>query len=541
MGFLRKAIDFIVHPTHSRTMGILVMLVLVAAVSLTVIVAQQQQSLKQRAATSSVPKIISTQLDLGGANAGLADKIDKIWVYYKDGRWVLKNGVRVYEKDVWKLWDKKAPPPNDINDDSYIYPGDKVSIQTTESTSITIAGVKYNSTQKTQGTQVESWIDIDSWPAAAPTQVPVPTPAVTGSQPTAAPTSVVTPLPGTATSKEKADFAFNCSGSILTTDYVDNNYQLFGIGCRKKGSTQGSPPDSNPNNNEVYWISSPTPTPTLTPVPTAAPTSVPRAGDGGDGGGGQIPTPAGIFYCENHPEGYWKGNYTCGKWLGSDVQCPAGFTQYIPDPGMPLQGSQPTNCPAGQGCCKQNTPTTPTPTPGPRYNVALGWGLNIQDVAAAPTSLLVSFSAYTATTNSLVASAQQTLANTITTRTKYWTNITIPSLPPVKHFIFAKTDNNMIAKSAITVSSTANTGSTITITVPTTTTLVFGDINKDNDIDVTDYNSPQNGIYACYGKSIVLNPSCAPSDFDNSGIVDQIDYNTWLRGFATWSKEVKNL
>ena len=50
MGFFKKAIDFISRPTQSRTMGILIFFVLIAALSLTVIVAQQQQNLKQRAA-----------------------------------------------------------------------------------------------------------------------------------------------------------------------------------------------------------------------------------------------------------------------------------------------------------------------------------------------------------------------------------------------------------------------------------------------------------------------------------------------------------
>lgn len=44
-----KVWDFIRHPTHTRTMGIAIILVLVSAVSLTVIVAQQQQGTKQRA------------------------------------------------------------------------------------------------------------------------------------------------------------------------------------------------------------------------------------------------------------------------------------------------------------------------------------------------------------------------------------------------------------------------------------------------------------------------------------------------------------
>jgi hypothetical protein len=50
MGFLKKAVDFFSFPSHSRTMGILIMFVLASAISLTVIVAQQQQTLKQHAA-----------------------------------------------------------------------------------------------------------------------------------------------------------------------------------------------------------------------------------------------------------------------------------------------------------------------------------------------------------------------------------------------------------------------------------------------------------------------------------------------------------
>jgi hypothetical protein len=49
MGFLRKAFDFMSSPTHSRTLGILIVIVLVVAVFLTVSVAQQKQTIVQRA------------------------------------------------------------------------------------------------------------------------------------------------------------------------------------------------------------------------------------------------------------------------------------------------------------------------------------------------------------------------------------------------------------------------------------------------------------------------------------------------------------
>lgn len=45
----QKFRDFAASPSHSRTMGIVIMLVLVSAVSLTVIASQQQQTIKQRA------------------------------------------------------------------------------------------------------------------------------------------------------------------------------------------------------------------------------------------------------------------------------------------------------------------------------------------------------------------------------------------------------------------------------------------------------------------------------------------------------------
>ncbi len=49
MHFLRRVVDFVRYPTHTRTLGILVAFVMVAVVSLTVYVAQQQQNLTQKA------------------------------------------------------------------------------------------------------------------------------------------------------------------------------------------------------------------------------------------------------------------------------------------------------------------------------------------------------------------------------------------------------------------------------------------------------------------------------------------------------------
>ncbi len=49
MGFIRKAFDLLAHPTQSRTIAILVGLILIAAIPLTVMVSQQQQQTRQQA------------------------------------------------------------------------------------------------------------------------------------------------------------------------------------------------------------------------------------------------------------------------------------------------------------------------------------------------------------------------------------------------------------------------------------------------------------------------------------------------------------
>lgn len=60
LGFLQKLRDFISTPTHARTLSLLGIVALVAVVSLTVVVAQQQQNLKQKASAvcedTSIPE-----------------------------------------------------------------------------------------------------------------------------------------------------------------------------------------------------------------------------------------------------------------------------------------------------------------------------------------------------------------------------------------------------------------------------------------------------------------------------------------------------
>jgi len=52
MSFIKNVIELISSPNHSRTTGFLIILLILAIVPLTVIVAQKQQELRQRAASA---------------------------------------------------------------------------------------------------------------------------------------------------------------------------------------------------------------------------------------------------------------------------------------------------------------------------------------------------------------------------------------------------------------------------------------------------------------------------------------------------------
>lgn len=50
MDFFQALVGFVIRPSNSRTLGILVILILVSSIFLTVTATQQQQTIKQRAA-----------------------------------------------------------------------------------------------------------------------------------------------------------------------------------------------------------------------------------------------------------------------------------------------------------------------------------------------------------------------------------------------------------------------------------------------------------------------------------------------------------
>lgn len=71
-----------------------------------------------------------------------------------------------------------------------------------------------------------------------------------------------------------------------------------------------------------------------------------------------------------------------------------------------------------------------------------------------------------------------------------------------------------------------NITSGTTYSVPSAT-LVVGDINNDNKLDITDYNQ----FLGCYNKTPVTS-TCESSDLNDDGAVDGIDYNYFIRSLS---------
>ena len=208
------------------------------------------------------------------------------------------------------------------------------------------------------------------------------------------------------------------------------------------------------------------------------------------------------------------------------------------NPTAPPEKPNTVNPPCINPTAAPYTPPYTTPAPGsptPTSNLAtvtLVSALNAQDVSLTADTITTAITLYDLSTNTEVASAPaaQVYNSTKIPGRQYSATITIANLFLNEKYFVVIRYNNMIAKTVFAV-----TNSTRTITAPTTT-LVFGDVNSDDDINIIDYNL----LRSCW-----KNPatgSCTASDFDQSGgSVDEVDYNTWLRGFATWSSEVQEL
>lgn len=163
-------------------------------------------------------------------------------------------------------------------------------------------------------------------------------------------------------------------------------------------------------------------------------------------------------------------------------------------------------------------------------NVTLVMALNDLDAPVLTPSgdITAELTLYSLKTNSVIAGAPKTqkFLRTSIPGKKYSANITFTNLAADEYFIIVRKDK-MIAKSSFKVS---NSGGTITVP---TTTLVLGDITQDNNIDIADWNV----WHGCWRKKITDKPSCAAADIAESGTVDQHDFNTLMKGWATWTAE----
>lgn len=245
---------------------------------------------------------------------------------------------------------------------------------------------------------------------------------------------------------------------------------------------------------------------------------IPSSGNGGSN------NPNNIFQCKSFTGGTNAGNYDCAPIINGSAQCSS-----LPGGNWTESSRSFTSCDSSSSnsttrvCCKQNTTT-------PINSVTLALTLNAQDLPSAPDPLPVGLTLYSLTTNSPVpgAPATQSFAKTAIAGKQYSANVALTNLQPDKYFIVTRKDN-MIAK-AVFAASTANQ----TIAVPTTT-LVFGDINNDNDINALDYNA----FKECWTQT-TKTPACIlSSDLYKSETIDQIDFNTLMRGWATWKTEGK--
>jgi len=532
----QKFRDFIVSPSHSRTMGILVMLILVSAVSLTVVLSQQQQTLKQRAQTScTVANCNGNVCNAGQVCApGISTSADP---YYSNCYCNAAIGPATtteitkctrFPYGCTGLSDACSTASYNINNGAMC------------SGSTCVTGAKYVEENYPSGwtcvddnsQSIGCWYSYACPPASATTSdtctpaggqcipmAPCVPPAThnlsysCGNNPSGSVCCSIAAAPKTQTPAS----SFNCvdkdcsdNETCVGRPHSDSAYCLpKGVG--RDGSYCGTP-DKKPNSeacqsnncaSDLKCSASANPPPAADATPTPTPTQTPT-------------TP---FSCVNQT-GTFAGNYQCAPIINDSDQCAS-----LTGGDWALHSKSYTSCDPQSSnsktsaCCKKNAPVN---------NTALTLTLNTQDVPATEGNLSATLILYNLTTNSPVAGAPATQLFTKTPipGKQYSANIALTNLPQDKYYIVVKKDK-MLAKAVFTVSNA--TGS---ITVPTTT-LVFGDVNNDNDINTLDYNTFKD----CWKKSTASNLSCTSSDFDKSGQVDQVDYNTFLRGFSTWSKE----
>lgn len=185
-------------------------------------------------------------------------------------------------------------------------------------------------------------------------------------------------------------------------------------------------------------------------------------------------------------------------------------------------------CSGGKVCCNSSAAIIPPGPGGTSVNLVMSLSVH-PDVPETDliANLPVEISLRNPSSNTLVngVPAGKSAFTKGQARKYAASGIVLTNVAPGQYHVIARKDN-LIAKSQLTLS----TGQT-SATTPEAT-LVYGDLNNDNNINSSDYNTFRD----CWRKSTSSTPSCTVADLDKNNTVDQIDYNTFLRGFAAWNK-----
>lgn len=226
--------------------------------------------------------------------------------------------------------------------------------------------------------------------------------------------------------------------------------------------------------------------------------------------------------CEK-PEGKKDGVCTLGP---TPTSTPSG----TPTPTIPPNATPTPTLPPG-------VTATPTPTPLPPPPPGTGSGqlkfdLTLEGVSNNPEAgntnpknpsrtLVVEF-----LTLSGQKVAEISQAGAITFNASLGTfagSVAMPNLTQAVYNVKVKTDKYLRKLfSNYTLSSDS------TVELPRVT-LIVGDANNDNLVDVVDYNLVTN---VCFGTKALLDPSCSRADLDDDGDVDIFDANLVIRSMA---------
>ncbi len=308
-------------------------------------------------------------------------------------------------------------------------------------------------------------------------------------------------------------------------------------------------------------ISSPQPSPSSSPVPTNTPqpTSQPTGTPKPTSTPTPTPTtyPSGVTYCGAHCQSNSdcdQSGVTCGICDPDALVCTTGNGSITPTPSLsltPTSGTSvtPTDTPSPTQT-RLSSPTpfttlTPTPTLGPAVGIlSLHFeGIDPQNNSK-PThpqrSVLLSFYP----TNDFTKTPQTTLPVIVSFNSAdplgsfVNTNIDLSSIPRGSYYLLAKSPEGSLREELSSQLVSITNGQTVSLNGTTPTNMQMGNINNDNQIDLSDYNI----LVDCYGAK-QASPACKVhsisdqyqpnfADLNDDGIVNGVDYNLLIRNFG---------